>query len=358
MGASEQTTPLPDAVHDRPIPRPEQFSALELRDRVVIMLLFDQIVSEERVAEVWSLWKQQAMGQPQEPLWRFLTLIPELDRDLIFGEVARVYGIEEVRMNRRIALPLIERMHRNIPGPLWEEMVELRVLPVSETTQHHSHRHRVIFATHDPMHPATQELMPKLNIGGYELRYAPEKEVIDLLVESFPWKYEALREAIEKEQELLISTTPELEEASPEPAVAPEPTSEVEAISEALEEELLAARVNSSSILSFFEDMLVQAVRHNVAGVCIAPNEHGEVEVFFQQEEGLEQWRVVDHIDQNALLATIKSAVIRADFGNQKDTQREVIKRWIDGKLIRFRVSALPANEQFNLESIVVRVMR
>ncbi len=330
-----------------------QFSALDLRDRVVIMLLFDQIVSEERVAEAWALWQQEFKGDPRKPLWRLLTLVPELDRELIFAEAARVYGIEEARIVRLGALHVIEKLHRLVPRRQWEQMIKLRMVPIAEAEQNHSHRMRLIFATHDPTHLEVQALMPQLNLAGYELRYAPELEVVDLLAEAFPWKYKALKEALEAERALIAqTTTAPLEEAAdlaPEAADAP---------AEALEDELLKTALNSSSIINFFEELLVQTVRQEAQGVCIVPNEEGQAEIYFQHDEELEQWRVIEDIHPSALLATIKSAIIRADFAIREETQKQSIKRWIDGQLVRFRVSALPSSEKLNLESIVIRVLK
>ena len=48
------------------------FSALALRDRVVIMLLFDQVVREDQVEQAWQLWQQMGREGAKEPLWRVL----------------------------------------------------------------------------------------------------------------------------------------------------------------------------------------------------------------------------------------------------------------------------------------------
>ena len=338
-----RTAPSPTPVD------PRAFSALELRDRVVIMLLFDQIVSEESVAEAWALWKEQSGGDAKRPLWRLLTMIPEIDRELIFAEAARVYGIEEARIARLGAIPLIEKVQRSFPKEIWEEMVALRLLPVAEAEQNHSHRMRLIFASHDPTRTEVQTLMPKLGLAGYELRYAPEAELIDLLAEAFPWKYKHLRETYDAEQALVAATAPSPEEAEP-------PTAEP--VDYYQEEELMQTSLNSSSIINFFEDMLVQVVRHDAQGVCLVPNEDGHAEVFFQINNLLEQWRTVDHIHPTVLMATIRSTIIQADYAHSNERQKQIIKRWIDGRLVRFRVATMPASEMFDLDSIIIRVLK
>lgn len=342
--ASEES-PAPVAVPPSEPVDPRGFSALDLRDRVVIMLLFDQIVSEESVAEAWALWKEQYGGDAKSPLWRLLTMVPEIDRELIFAEAARVYGIEEARIARLTALPLIEKVSRVFPAAVWDEMVALRLLPVAEAEQNHSHRMRLIFASHDPTRAEVQTLMPQLGLDGYELRYAPEAELIELLAEAFPWKYKHLRETYEAERALVAYT------ADPVEAF-------VEPVDVYGEEELMQTSPNSSSIINFFEDMLVQVVRHDVQGVCLVPNEEGKAEVYFQINDALEQWRIVDHIHPVVLLATIKSAIIQADYSHPHERQKQIIKRWIDGALVRFRVATMPPSEMFDLESIIIRVLK
>lgn len=321
------------------------FSALNLRDRVVIMLLFDQIVREEQVANVWPLWKQQSSSESEQPLWRMLTLVPELNRELIFAEVARVYGIERVHIERRGALPIIEKVYRHCPRSLWDDLVRLRVVPVAEGEQQHSQRARLIFATHDPMHPDLQALLPQLGLGGYEVRYAPEEEVVHLLAEAFPWKYKALQDALADERALYAQVA----ENAKEVVVAPEP--------ELAPGEKEASDFDTSSVTSFFEDVLVEAVRRESESVCITPNDDGQTELFFQQGADLTEGVVVEGLSPTMMMETIKRTIIKVQDAKPGATPSQVIKRWIDGTPMQFRVSALPASETINLESIVVRVL-
>ncbi|HMB89602.1 MAG TPA: hypothetical protein VKP65_02065 [Rhodothermales bacterium] len=326
------------------------FSALNLRDRVVIMLLFDQIVCEEQVANVWPLWKQQSTSETELPIWRMLTLVPEINRELIFAEAARVYGIEEVHIERRGALPIIERVYHHCPRPLWDQLVRLRTVPVAAGTQQHSQRSRLIFATHDPMNPDLQELLPQLGMGGYEVRYAPEEDVVNLLADAFPWKYKALREAFETEREMFAQVAEEAPvEAEEVEATAPEP--------EPAAEKKAASEFDTSSITSFFEDVLVEAVRRESESVCITPNGNGQTELFFQQGADLTEGVVVEGMVPTIMMDTIKHTIIKDQRDHPGEPPTQVIKRWIEGQPRQFRVSALPPSETINLESIVVRVL-
>lgn len=322
-----------------------EFSALNLRDRVVIMLLFDQIVREEQVADVWPLWKQQSTSETELPLWRMLTLVPELNRELIFAEVARVYDIEQVHIERRGALSIIEKAHHHFPDALWDVLVQLRTVPVDRGKQQHSQRERLIFATHDPMNPDLLALLPKLGLEGYEVRYAPEEEVVDLLASAFPWKYKAIRDAMDAERAMFA----EVSEAEPEVEEEEAPDSSTQQTD--------GVSFDTSSVMGFFEEVLVEAVRRQSESVCITPNDDGQTELFFQRGNDITDGMVVDGLQPNMLMTTIKHSVIKAPDARPGETQTHVIKRWIDGTPTQFHVSALPPSDTINLESIVVRVL-
>lgn len=339
-------TPIPHAKRTAADAEAPQagFSALDLRDRVVIMLLFDQIVTEEQVSEVWALWKQQHGGsrKEREPFWRMLTLLQEVDRELVFAEAARVYGIEEARIERRAAVPMIEMMARTLPKAVVDEMAGLRLVLVAEGEQNHSHRRRLIFACHDPTHPRVQALMPRLGLDSYEVRYAPELTIVELLAEVFPWKYRALYDALCAERASAAAAA----EAAEPPAPAAEPPPE---------EPAPEADLNSSSIRSFFEELLVQAVRKQVQGICVAPN-GSTIEVYFQDEEGLQPWRVADHIHPEAFFSTLRSTTLKGE-APEHGAQAHLIKRWIDGEAKHFRISSLPPGEAFDHDTLLIRLM-
>jgi hypothetical protein len=203
----------------------------------------------------------------------------------------------------------------------------------------------LIFATHDPMHPDLQELLPQLGMD-YEVRYAPEAEVVALLAEAFPWKYKALQETMEAEQAMfaqLADDTPVAEATAAEPESSPEKKG--------------ASDFDTSSVMAFFEDVLVEAVRRGSDNVCITPNGKGQTEVFFQQGADLTEGVVVEGLLPTIMMETIKRSVIKDQEKNLGETTTQVIKRWIEGKPMQFRVSALLPSETLNLESIVVRVL-
>jgi len=324
------------------------FSTLELRDRVVIMLLFDQVVREDQVELAWQLWRQMNQEGVKEPLWRVLTLFPDLDRELVYAEAARVYGFEEARISRGRALALIKEMHERISPALWEEMVELFLVPVSEVTQKHSHRKRMVFATPDPTRPDVHRLLPALDLEGYELRYARESEVVNLLIEAFPRNYNHLNGISGVTRDFLAS-------------VYPDDDTTFGDVSAGIKDPVVVSSEaplssTDASSLSVFENVLVDAVHRRATDVCLLPHANGHTDIFFQIDGALKRYRVVEHIPPKTFLTAIKSSVIREDSSEDGKIQKRLIQRWVNDALVRFRVSTVPANEAVHAECVVVRV--
>ena len=336
----------------------EAFAALALRDRVVIMLLFDQIVTEKQVAQVWSLWKQEYRSDVKTALWRLLTLIPELDRELILAEAARVYEIEEVHLSSRAILPILKNLAKHVPAPLWEKMMALRMLPVTEIAQKFSHRKQLVFVSHDPTHPEVKELLQELGVDAFELRYAPEHEVVGVMAEAFPREYRALKRELDRERKRFAEARKKRSALDPFPfdGETPDEAAEGEAAS-SLAFVPTTPPLNTSSVITYFEELLVGVVQSGASGVCLVPNDKEETEVYALVDDALTQWCLIDHIAPDLFFSTLRSAIIRADIAGKEGNKNQVIERWIDGTLVRFRVSTLPLGKTLDREALVFRVM-
>ncbi len=325
----------------------DAFSTLALRDRVVIMLLFDQVVREDQVHLAWQLWQQMSREGAKEPLWRVLTLFPDLDRELVYAEAARVYGFEEARISRIHALALIKDMQARLDRSLWDQMVELRVMPTSEVLQKHSHHKRLVFATPDPTRPEVHQLLPELELEGFELRYARESEIVNLLIEAFPRRYNHLRGLSGVTKDFLAATYPDVEE------VFGESTAGIADPVVISTEETM--KMSGSSAMAVFEDVLVDGVRQKATDLCLLPHPNGQTDVYYQIDDQLLRQRIIEHISPTILLKTIKTGVIRQE-GPSGAIQKRLIQRWVDDTLVRFRVSAVPASQDVHSECIVVRI--
>ena len=97
-GASKATRPSPTPPVEAT--SQEAFSTLDLRDRVVIMALFYEIVQIEHVAQAWRRWKTMQRKGSDEALWRVLVRNPEVNCEAIFEVAAQIYSFEEADINR------------------------------------------------------------------------------------------------------------------------------------------------------------------------------------------------------------------------------------------------------------------
>lgn len=165
--------------------RTKRFSALDLKDNVVIMALFDQLVTEDQVATLWHVWKMRHLPFYKEPFWRLLTLIPDAEPESIFAQAARVGDIEEGYISSSKAVPLIKKLAKTVPAPVWAKMLKMRLLPIAQSG-YSTGKTRLVFATHDPTNPLVKEVVESLRLGEYELRYAPMNQLLGLVEEAFP----------------------------------------------------------------------------------------------------------------------------------------------------------------------------
>ena len=309
------------------------FSALELRDRVVIMLLFDQVVYEEQVEQAWHLWQKMSREGVKEPLWRVLTLFPEIDRELVYAEAARVYGFETARISRNRAIGLIHSLEQHLDPALWEQLVELQVIPVNETRQPHNQRPRLVFATQDPTRPDVHRLLPKMGLEGFDIRYAPEQEIIGLLIEAFPHRYKYLRGLSGVSKDFLAN--------------AALGTVEAERIDIPTDD----------AVLDLFDEVLRIAIQQGATDLCLLPTPTEELELYLQIENTLHREQVIEHMTAPDFIDVIRRKVIGASIYQDGRIKKAQIERQIAGEPVQFRVSLVPSSDEIPSECLVVRVL-
>lgn len=156
------------------------FSALELNDPVVIMALFDQLVTEHDVATLWRVWRWEMLGLHKEPFWRLLTRIPQIDPELIYGEAARVFGFETAHVSAK-DVSLLKDFARAVTADRWKQFVSIPVIPIGA-----DRAGRFRFATNDPTHPAVKHVLDQAGVGAYEVFYAPRGDIQKVLDAAFP----------------------------------------------------------------------------------------------------------------------------------------------------------------------------
>lgn len=160
-----------------------RFSSLDLRDPVVIMALFDQLVTEPEIEALWQVWRLRHLPFRREPFWRLMLLLPNVDANLLFQQAARVGGVEEARLNRHAVFKAIRNVKRDLSRPAWKTLTEVPVVPVDEQGYGREGK-TIILATEDPTQPRVVKLVEDTWTGGpYELRYASSEDLLALLEE-------------------------------------------------------------------------------------------------------------------------------------------------------------------------------
>ncbi len=318
-----------------------EFTALDLRDRVVIMLLFKQVVQIEDVENAWRRWQEQSAGNSREPLWRVLAMDPSFDREQIFAEAAQVYAFKEAHVVNAHALQFIAKHKEVFEEEIWERMRKLRVLPIRKEVKAQSKETRVIFISHDPSRTDVSRLMRELKLDSYEMQYAPESQIEALIAESFPKRNEFLDKVSSDEFAFDLGTS--YDDAAP-----------------LVDEDALEAEISSSSLINLFEAALVEAVRRGVSDIHIFPNPKKQIEIHFRVDGELECWHREARINPEAFISVVKDNTLNVDRFERDSAQDGFIQREVDETLIRYRVSVLPvanANQELRSESIVIRVL-
>ncbi|QXD17295.1 GspE/PulE family protein [Rhodocaloribacter litoris] len=310
------------------------------KDRVVASLILKRQVSPKQVAE--AVAKQRQAGE-KELLWRLLAQVPGVDREQVYEEAARVYAfpvaeIDEDRPDREFVLLIME----TVAEDRRPELVQLRLLPYEYDIDPQNGAARLIFVTHDPARPEVHRTLQQLNLGRFELRYAAESKIERIIAEVFPKKNEFLEKIREKKVAFDLGMSYEDRQ------------------NELIDEEALEAEISRSSLINLFEAALVDAVRQGASDIHVFPNPGRQIEIHFRIDGRLKRWYVEDKVHPESFLAVVKDNAAGVDRFERDMAQDGFIQRWIDGALIRFRVSVLPiasAAQEIRAESIVIRVL-
>ncbi len=335
--APKKKEPSPQKPAPREQPVDEEFAQFELKDRVVIMLLFKQLVTMKQIERNWQRWKRLGEQGTSESLWRVLAEDPELERERIFACAAEVYAFEDAVITPETAR-YIRKIEEQFTPAQWAQLGDRYLVPIQR------HGGAWVFATHDPTHPLMGQSLRKVGLSHYELRYAPEVVIKGLIKDGFPQhvKNEFLERVANEMQAFDIGTEYEEEEGG------------------LIDEDALEAEIGRSTLINLFEATLLEAVRRGASDIHIFPNKNRKIEIHFRIDGQLDTWHVEKRVHAEAFLAVVKDNSINVDRFERDAAQDGFIQRTIDGNLIRFRVSVLPianASQEIRSESIVIRVL-
>lgn len=315
-----------------------QFSVLNLRDRVVIMMSFKQLVTAEKIEHVWRKWKEGGEIDAPDTLWRVLAKDPEVDRDEVYACAAEVYSFSEAEIGQETAV-FIQKNHNSFSESVWKIFADHQIVPIDKKGEKWS------FGSYDPSHKKVVALLRGSGIKHFDLFFVREPQLDFLIKEAFPQysKNEYMARAEEGLDAFDLGTS--YEQANQNGLV---------------DEEALEAEIGRSTLINLFEATLLEAVRRGISDVHIFPNKDRQIEIHFRIDGQLECWHVEKRVLPEAFLAVVKDNSVNVDRFERDAAQDGFIQRVIDDTLIRFRVSVLPianASQDVRSESIVIRVL-
>ncbi|MFO8098419.1 MAG: GspE/PulE family protein [Salinibacter sp.] len=306
-------------------------------DRVVEMLLRRDEVDEKHVLEAQQ---KRDENHPDTSLWRVLATHKAVDKAVVYGRAARIYAFEVVDLDEHNPdHNYIKSAVESFAEDQQEQLLDLGVVPYRRETRPGG-RSKIYFLTHDPMRPEVHRLVRGLGVDQFELQYAPESAVTDLISDALPRDNEYLQR-LDEESAVDLGQSFEEEE-------------------DLVDQEKLEEEINRSTLINLFEATLVEAVREGASDIHIYPNAHKEVEIHFRMNGQLNHWHTEDRVHPEALLSVVKDNTMEVDRFERDAAQDGFIQRDVDGTRIRYRVSIMPiasSSQDIDSESVVIRVL-
>ena len=344
-GPAEAGTSTEAPPAESPVRSADQADASQLdkrirKDRVVSNLVKKGLVTPAQLAK--ALERHAADGG-KEALWRALSNTDGVNREAVFAESARVYAFPEVPIGPgqpdhefvQLIMQTIAEDHR-------DELLRLNLLPYEYAVDPETGGARLIFVTHDPARADVHRTIAHLKLGRFELRYASERSIADVIVTIYPRRNEFL------------------ERMTDDPMAFDLGTDYGQKQSQLIDEDALEAEISRSTLINLFEAALLEGVRQGASDIHVFPNNKRQTEIHFRVDGRLRRWLCEDKIHPESFLAVVKDNSMNVDRFERDMAQDGYIQRRIDDALIRFRVSVLPiasANQEIRAESIVIRIL-
>ncbi|MFQ5822664.1 MAG: GspE/PulE family protein [bacterium] len=262
-----------------------------------------------------------------------------VDRNAIYGEIARLYGFQTINLNEqtvdRDRIEFIKEIIYSLPESVYNQFLHKKILPFK---WHDYKRDVLVLVTADPTDQEVHELAKNLDIADFEVAYAPLEDLETIIHEVFYSNNEFLQKIFDESQDIEI-----FDDGSGQ-----------------IDEEALDNEINKSRLTNLVEGMLVEAVRKGASDIHILPKENNVTDMYFRIDGKLQTWYASTEIKPEAVIAVIKDRAVNIDRFDRSVAQDGYIQRKVDGYYIRFRVSVIPiVGVEFDrrFESVVIRIL-
>ena len=312
---------------------------IDISDKLGYTLLKKGIIDYETL-ELAIKKKEAEDSKTRRTLAQILVSDFNVEHDLVFKEVANLYGFREIYLADEVIdgerVEFIKKLVESGDN-VKDEIISAKMLPLKFDE---ARPDKLIIVAADPTNKEIPRLARSFAAKRYEVAYVRLKDLQGLIDKVFPPENEFLKQ-------LTSSTQDELGEIT---------TGEEEGI----DEQQLEAEINKSVLINLVEGMLVEAVRKGASDVHVVPRDGGKTEVHFRIDGDLRLWYTQEGVLPEAISAVVKDRSKGADRFEREAAQDAFIQRKIDDHWIRFRVSILPmvASEfKHKFETIVIRVL-
>ncbi|MEM1126909.1 MAG: hypothetical protein AAGI71_09685 [Bacteroidota bacterium] len=294
------------------------FSPVALRDRVVIMALFGQLVDLEQVEAAWTPWQIQRQTNKRRALWRTLAEQDGVDREGLQALAAQIYGFKTFELKPITAAEFVRRHRHYFPAAAWKGLLQHSLVPVHFKPGQTNGRYAWSFAAPDPAHPDIRRTLDRLGIDEYTLYYAAEDEVVSVLVEALDdsrRQQPTVQEALDTYRP---PSTPEPDLPTPE---APPPTDE------------------SALIMALFEEALQAAVERGLPMVHFGTDAQDRLHIHLADQQGSRASTITDRLSFRAFLRQLRTEYLRDGQASALGQPIQAsFQRWISDKLVRVDV--------------------
>ncbi|MCL5267965.1 MAG: Flp pilus assembly complex ATPase component TadA [Bacteroidetes bacterium] len=313
---------------------------IDISDKLGYTLLKKGIIDYETL-ELAIKKKEAEDPKTRRTLAQILVSDFYVEHDLVFKEVANLYGFREIYISDEVVdtgrIDFIKKLVESGDG-LREEIINAKMLPLKFDE---ARSDKLVVVAADPTNKQIPRLARSFMAKRYEVAYVRLKDLQGLIDKVFPPENEFLK--------VLASTTrDELGEIGG--------TGE----EEGLDEQQLEAEINKSVLINLVEGMLVEAVRKGASDVHVVPRDGGKTDIHFRIDGDLRLWYTQEGVLPEAISAVIKDRSKGADRFEREAGQDAFMQRKVDDHWIRFRVSILPmvASEfKHKFETIVIRIL-
>jgi len=314
-------------------------------NRIIDNLIHKKIVTKDICRDALHKIKQEAgsNGDTATTGQRLLQVLIDdfnIDRHLVFREIAQLYAFKEIDLKREEIneerIEFIRTVFYALPEETRSTLISKKILPFK---LHDFNKNILIFIAANPIDRTIYSLIRQAtNFKQFEIVYVRLEDIVELIEKIAYYRNEFLTQI---EDSLHNIEIPDEEAAG-------------------VDEAALDAEINRSSLTNLIEGALVEAVRRSASDIHVIPKEGNMTEFYFRLDGKLQLWYTQEKVKPEAVAAVIKDRSMNVDRFDRSIAQDGYIQRKIDGYFIRYRVSVMPiVTSEFarRFESIVIRVL-